>query len=109
MGRGTRLDQRVRAESLEGQRGLGLRAAAGQGLAQQTEVEGTGGEQPVEQAQFAEGGDEWAVDVARFALLGEGRNCCSARARSSSHQAVCDGSSENADIPAPLLDRIAKY
>lgn len=72
MGRGTRLDQWVRAESLEGQRGLGLRAAAGQGLAQQTEVEGSGGEQPVEQAQFTEGGDECAVDVTRFALLCEG-------------------------------------
>lgn len=41
VGRGTRLDQWVRAESLEGQRGLGLRAAAGQGLAQQTQLEGS--------------------------------------------------------------------
>lgn len=35
-----------------------------------------------------------------------GRRCCSARVRSSSHQAVCAGSRENAVMAAPLLSRL---
>lgn len=70
--RGARPDQGVGAEALEGQRGLGLRAAAGQGLAEQTEVEGAGVQHPVQQARLAECGDQGAVDMAGVALLGEG-------------------------------------
>jgi hypothetical protein len=61
----------VGAQTLEGEGGFGLGAGVGQGLAHQTEVEGTGAEQTGQQAELAELGDERTVDVTRFALLGE--------------------------------------
>lgn len=60
------------AEALEGERGLGLGAAAGQGLAEQAEVEGARAQQPVEQPRLAQCSDQGAVDVAGGALLREG-------------------------------------
>lgn len=63
----------VRAQPLEGERGLGLRAGAGEGLAHQAQVEGPGAEQPFQKAEPAELGDERPVHLPRFALLGKGR------------------------------------
>lgn len=60
------------AEALEGQRGLGLRTAAGQGLTEQTEIEGAGVQHPVQEARAAERGDQGAVDLSGAALLREG-------------------------------------
>lgn len=59
------------AEALEGEGGLGLRTGVGEGLAEQAEVEGARVEEACQQAVLAEGGDEGAVDAARFALLGD--------------------------------------
>ncbi|GBP98803.1 hypothetical protein SSP531S_01960 [Streptomyces spongiicola] len=64
--------QRVGAESLEGEGGLGFGAAVGEGFAHQAEVERSCAEQPFQEAEFAECGKEWAVDAAGFALLREG-------------------------------------
>lgn len=69
VGGGARLDDRGGAESLEGEGGLGLGAAPGQGLAQHAQVQRPGAQHPAEEAQLAESGQQRAVDAPRFSLL----------------------------------------
>ncbi len=61
----------MRAEALEGERGLSLRTGIREGLPHQAQVDRSGCEQPLQQPQLTELGDEGAVDVAGFALLRE--------------------------------------
>ncbi|GAA3214368.1 hypothetical protein GCM10020256_15150 [Streptomyces thermocoprophilus] len=61
----------VGAEALEGEGGLGLGAAMGEGLPHQAQVERAGREEAGEQAEAAQFGDEGPVDPAGVALLGE--------------------------------------
>lgn len=66
---GCRLDDRSGAEALEGEGGLGLGAAPGQGLAQQAQVQRPGTQHPAEETQLAQSGQQRAVDAPGFPLL----------------------------------------
>lgn len=61
----------VGTEALEGEGRLRLRAGVGEGLPHQAEVEGTGGEQPFQQAQSTEFRDQRTVHMPRLGLLRE--------------------------------------
>lgn len=69
LGAGAGLDDRVRAEALEGECGLGLGAAVGERFAQQAQFQRARSEEAGEEAALAESGDQGAVHPARFALL----------------------------------------
>ena len=102
-------DDRVRAEPLQGERRLGLRAGVGEGLAQQAQVEARReAKSRSQQAEFAERGDERAVDAARFALLGERAQPFGGQARAAPRTtaALCRLQSENAGhAGAPCIYR----
>lgn len=106
LGLGSRQADRTGSEALERERGLRLRAAARQRLAQQAEIERTRAEEPVQEPQSAERGDERAVDLARLALLGERAEFLTGECVQLFAPGGSTGIEENAVMAAPLLSRL---
>src|SRR4029453_5860274 len=78
--RSRRAEDRVAAEPLQREGGLGLRTAVGQAFPQLAQLRGRASEHPREQAVFAERADEWPIHPPFFAGSGDRRQSLVAEA-----------------------------